>query len=270
MNGLVVDIGNRMQVVPVNNGIIEHHAIFQLRKGVTHINKYLSDLLEEKGYYFQTATEKEEVREIKEKFCYLPLDYEEELQRPENEIIVEYKRQSGEVIYIGKERFKCPELLFNPLKLGIIDDQLALPQVIVEAVMKCPIETRTNLLSNMILVGGGTLIPGILTLVYPINSAKEWQRDWKKMYSKRSKKNTIYALSDEETCTAFRRRIENILPGEELRSLRRRRGGTIGVPNSPSTKKLEKSFWRKNRLTFNYYSYSLSMERVIFIWLYCK
>lgn len=150
-----------MQVVPVNNGVIEQHAIFQLRKGVTHINKYLADLLEEKGHYFQTAGEREEVREMKEKFCYIPLDYEAELQRPEKEIAVTYKRKTGEVITIGRERFKCPELLFNPLKLGILDAQFALPQVIADAVMKCNIETRINLLSNIALVGGGTLIPGM-------------------------------------------------------------------------------------------------------------
>eukprot|EP01127_Copromyxa_protea_P005876 TRINITY_DN15709_c0_g1_i1.p1 TRINITY_DN15709_c0_g1~~TRINITY_DN15709_c0_g1_i1.p1 ORF type:complete len:782 (-),score=138.49 TRINITY_DN15709_c0_g1_i1:40-2385(-) len=163
VNGLVVDIGNRMQVVPVNSGVIERHAIFQLRKGVTHVNNYLSDLLEEKGHYFQTAAQREEVRKIKEKFCYVSANYDEELRRPEEDIVVSYTRDSGEVIQIGRERFKCPELLFSPLKLGILDSQFALPQVIVEAVLKCSIETRVNLLSNIILVGGGTLIPGLET-----------------------------------------------------------------------------------------------------------
>jgi actin-related protein len=150
-----------MQVVPVNNGIIERHAVFQLRKGVSHLNNYLRDLLEERGYYFQTAAEMEEVRRIKEKFCYIPASYDKEMRRPEAEISVTFRRDSGDLISIGRERFKCPELLFNPLKVGILDAQFALPQVIVEAVMKCPIDTRVNLLSNIMLVGGGTLIPGM-------------------------------------------------------------------------------------------------------------
>jgi actin-related protein len=156
----VVDIGNRLQIIPVNAGVIEQHAAVQLKKGVTNINKYLSDLLEEKGHYFQTAKEQEEVRMIKEKCCYVALNYERELMRPESEIVVPFKLRSGEVIQVGQERFKCPELLFNPAKLGILDASFALPQLITETIMKCDIDTRVNLLSNIMLVGGGTLIPG--------------------------------------------------------------------------------------------------------------
>lgn len=161
LNGLVVDIGNRLQIIPVNAGVIEQHAAVQLKRGVTNINKYLSDLLEEKGYYFQTAKEREEVRAIKEKCCYVAPNYEKELARPESDIVMPYKRESGEIINIGRERFKCPELLFNPAKLGILDASFALPQLITETIMKCDIDTRVNLLSNIMLVGGGTLIPGM-------------------------------------------------------------------------------------------------------------
>jgi len=161
LNGLVIDIGNRMQVIPINDGVIETHAALQLKKGVTNINKYLADLLEDRGHYFTSARDMDEIRLIKEKCCYVAGNYDLELQRPESEILRKYKRENGDIVELGQERFKCPELLFNPSRLGILDAQFALPSIISDVVMKCPLDTRVNLFSNMLLVGGGTLIPGI-------------------------------------------------------------------------------------------------------------
>jgi actin-related protein len=45
----VIDIGNRMQIIPINDGVIEKHATTQLKKGVTNTTKYMSDLLQDKG-----------------------------------------------------------------------------------------------------------------------------------------------------------------------------------------------------------------------------
>lgn len=49
LNGLVIDIGNRMQIIPINDGVIEKHATTQLKKGVTNTSKYMADLLQDKG-----------------------------------------------------------------------------------------------------------------------------------------------------------------------------------------------------------------------------
>lgn len=66
----------------------------------------------------------------------------------------------GRVVEIGRERFKCPEILFSPSKLGILDNDFSLQNLIINSIMSCSIDTRVNLFSNMLLVGGGTLIPG--------------------------------------------------------------------------------------------------------------
>ena len=51
------------------------------------------------------------VKEIKEKFCYVALDYDIEVRDSTAE--VSYELPNGEFIKIGNERFICPEILFD-------------------------------------------------------------------------------------------------------------------------------------------------------------
>ena len=163
LNGLVVELGQRLQIVPVNNGIVERHAVQQLKKGITNLHGHLAELLEERGYYFQSARDLELVRRMKENVCYLAPDLASELARPESEIVTSYTLPTGKVVEVGRERFLCAELLFSPERSGQLDASFGLHRMVFDAVMKCPIDTRLNLLQNIVLVGGGTLIPGLAT-----------------------------------------------------------------------------------------------------------
>eukprot|EP01128_Nolandella_sp_AFSM9_P004992 TRINITY_DN2355_c0_g1_i1.p1 TRINITY_DN2355_c0_g1~~TRINITY_DN2355_c0_g1_i1.p1 ORF type:complete len:1543 (-),score=607.78 TRINITY_DN2355_c0_g1_i1:24-4652(-) len=161
LNGVVVDIGARMQVIPVNDGNIEQHAVTQLKRGITNVDKYMADLLEENGHYFQSERDIQEVRKMKEKLCYVAGDYGEEMKRNEAEITKTYTLSSGKEISLARERFRCPEVLFHPERLGQLDSSFGLHSMVFDAVMKCPIDTRINLFSNIVLVGGGTLYEGL-------------------------------------------------------------------------------------------------------------
>ena len=62
LSGIVVDIGNRMQVVPVVEGFSMDSARYQLTGSIADLTGNLAHLMTERGYYYRTSGELEEVR----------------------------------------------------------------------------------------------------------------------------------------------------------------------------------------------------------------
>jgi actin len=146
-SGIVSDLGEHISYfAPIFYGCILPHAIIKLNFAGNNLTEYMQKLLEENGQKFSTIAEKEIIKTIKEKSCYVALNYEEEKESVEK---FEFELPDGTKININEQKKKCPETLFKPKMIG--KEEKDIEEVCFDSIQKCNINIRKELFNSIFL-----------------------------------------------------------------------------------------------------------------------
>ncbi|KAI9788394.1 MAG: Actin-like protein [Peltula sp. TS41687] len=163
--GVVLDSGDGVShAVPVYEGFSIPSSIRRIDVAGRDVTEHLQLLLRKAGYVFHTSAEKEVVRQIKEKTTYIAPDPRKEERdwigstgRMDGKA-VEYVLPDGNKLRIGTERFRAPEILFDPEIIGL--EYPGIHQIVVDAINRTDLDLRKSLYANIVLSGGSTLTKG--------------------------------------------------------------------------------------------------------------
>ncbi|XP_075718917.1 actin-like protein 7A [Rhinoderma darwinii] len=157
-SGLVVECGHGVSyVVPIIEGKILSNITGRVDYAGADITKYLTQILNGAGHKFQEE-QLAIIEDLKNKSCYASLDFNSEVCLPQNKYLAEYKLPDGQLITIGKERFICPEALFQPSLIG--STQPGLQAMAMACINSCDASFKESVLNNILLCGGTTMLEG--------------------------------------------------------------------------------------------------------------
>ena len=159
--GIVVDIGHSgTTVVPVVEGYVLPHAIIRTAglggKTLTEDLKSMESIKSIKNNEF--------VQEIKEKFGYVALDFQDEMSKEESTIAKQFLAPDGTAITISHERYFMTETLFQPAVLNMAAP--GVHEMLYNSIMLCDADIRKDLYANILLTGGSSLFPGLKDRMY--------------------------------------------------------------------------------------------------------
>lgn len=157
--GVVIHVAEDVALsVPIYEGFPLPHAIMRIDIGGRDLTQYMLKLLSEPNLGKNAL---DIAQDIKETLGYVAVDYDREVEIAESctDLDKQYTLPDGKKIKLSKERFRCPECLFQPRLLEL--EAAGIHYTTFVSITKCDVDIRRELYSNIILSGGSTLFSGI-------------------------------------------------------------------------------------------------------------
>ena len=159
ITSFVIDSGEgTTYCVPIYDGYWIPHAVRRIDIGGSDLTENLMKLLSNSGLDFFDLKTRELVRRIKERNCYVALDFEKEMEKQKSSVEKRIELPDGKIIKIDQERFECTEQIFQPKLFGNFSDGVV--ENLHDSIRMLDVEIRASLFENIYLSGGNTLFDG--------------------------------------------------------------------------------------------------------------
>ena len=161
-SGLVVGCGDGVtHCDPIIEGTPLPGA-FRVNVAGRECSSMLQHLLRESGSTLGvTSAEMELVRDLKEKFAFVALDYEKSLKdayRHPRKFDKTYTLPDGQTLTTGDPLFRCMEGIFQPSYFG--SQSAGIQHTAFNCMLEADLDVRRELASNVLLSGGSTMARG--------------------------------------------------------------------------------------------------------------
>ncbi|XP_052781664.1 POTE ankyrin domain family member J-like [Mya arenaria] len=168
MSGIIVDIGERLDIMPIYEGVLIEGGVSRQAYGGAKIQDSLHIALLENRYRFNTPVERPLVRYIAEQACYVAEDYKAAKTQCDKDPasyrqtveLAQFDLPEGahSSVDLDYACFKSPEGFFNTEMWEM--DYKNLQKQIFHAIQQCPMDSRKHMYRSIYLSGGVTMVPG--------------------------------------------------------------------------------------------------------------
>ena len=155
--GLIIDMGaSNIRITPIYESYILQHAVLNVELAGSVLDKLLEKKIQEAGVPIESSVQRNLVRVLKERACFVSLNFDQDFQNREK-FKKKYTLPDYKKITLDAERFIIPELMFDPTISNMETEPLH--KAIINVVELCDIDIRRSLLQNIFITGGSSLFP---------------------------------------------------------------------------------------------------------------
>ncbi|XP_065178766.1 uncharacterized protein LOC135809359 [Sycon ciliatum] len=166
--GVVVDIGDRMDIVPIVDGVIIENGVTRYPYGGRAVNEAMTRKLAEEGYRMFADVQQYVVKYIKERASYVADNADDQDSRctsnpaewTETVDCRRFRMPSGILsVKVLQSRYRACEGFFDPNVFGY--DNVGIHRLVEKAIKAAGIDNRRDLCRNILLSGGSTQTKGL-------------------------------------------------------------------------------------------------------------